>query len=251
MGDFGLSSAIVIPKNATITIIGNGVVLDASFQASFFQILDSSLVMSNISLTNAKYQDMAPGAAYGGAMYIGSGGNVELQECTFDSNQASNYGGGAGGGMYIFGGQAFLTNCTFTQNHAGAAFGGAIYLGGAGIAKMVGCTFAGNTAGHEAYGGALYVYDGHAELNGCTFDSNVATDYQGGAIFISTGGVGATVLLKGCTFVGPVSVNNNDITRRDQTSNVIFACADGTTGAPVKMSALEQTTIPPTGLECN
>jgi hypothetical protein len=57
----------------------------------------------------------------------------------------------------------------------------------------------------------------------------------------------------GCTFVGNNNTKgNNDITRADATSNVTFACPNGTAGAAVVMSAgnSELTNPPPAALKC-
>jgi hypothetical protein len=79
------------------------------------------------------------------------------------------------------------------------------------------CTFHGNTA---SAGGVVYVYDGaNATFTGCIFNGNDG--------------------IKG----------HNDITRSDNTSNVTFACANGTVGAPVTVKAGEsEIANPPPGV---
>jgi hypothetical protein len=59
---------------------------------------------------------------------------------------------------------------------------------------------------------------------------------------------GTTGLIKGCTFVGPISQFCNDIFRSKGT--VTFACADGKAGTPVQMKGHEITVIPPKELQC-
>jgi hypothetical protein len=57
----------------------------------------------------------------------------------------------------------------------------------------------------------------------------------------------------GCTFVGNTNTKGyNDIARSDDTSNVTFACPNGTVGASVTMKPgeYEVTNPPPTSLKC-
>jgi predicted outer membrane repeat protein len=250
--DGNQSTIQVSSRQANITIIGNGAKLAANYAASLFLVEDAMLVLTNVTLTGAVCK---PNGAYGGAMYIGQGAKVEIYDCEFNTNGCGNYGGGSGGGIYIYGGAAELTNCYFTNNIASHSHGAAMYVGGGGSVQAENCLFNGNHAeGGSSYGGVLYLFDGTATLSNCTFVGNTA-DYQGGAIYVgniagSPSAVGANLLIKGCNFSAP-SLNNDDIARHDQTSNVTFACGTGLTGAPVMMETLGLLTIPPASLKCN
>jgi hypothetical protein len=96
-----------------------------------------------------------------------------------------------------------------------------------------------------------------ATLTDCTFSGNTAgntggTAHGGGALWIYLTNV--NVLFKGCSFVGPISDNHNDIAYEHwgggETNAVTFACADGESGAPVKMQGYEIAVIPPKELKC-
>jgi hypothetical protein len=99
---------------------------------------------------------------------------------------------------------------------------------------------------------ALHIFDS-------TFESNQQEPIPipgprmsaaGGAVWV---GGGVDVTFTGCHFKGNNNTKgNNDITRSDDTSNVTFACAKGTVGAPVTMKAGESEIAnpPPTSLKC-
>jgi hypothetical protein len=64
---------------------------------------------------------------------------------------------------------------------------------------------------------------------------------------------GANATFTGCIFNGnDGTTGHNDIARHDDTSNVTFACANGTVGVPVTMKAGESEIAkpPPTSLKC-
>jgi predicted outer membrane repeat protein len=130
-----------------------------------------------------------------------------------------------------------------------AVGGGAISVGGS--LTAISCTFINNTA--PGYGGAIYIYKGSITLNRCTFSDNTAL-YQGGALdccaFDSHQAI--DVLIKDCSFIGPISSTKNDIARNNSdTASVTFACPDGETGTPVQMQGHEINVIPPNELHCS
>jgi hypothetical protein len=104
--------------------------------------------------------------------------------------------------------------------------------------------------------GAIMVRDGaNLTLDGCTFVNNTVGDGGGALIFWGGESNGnCTGLIKGCSFVGPISDNHNNI-RIDygNTSKVIFACPDGEVGTPVQIQGgyeVSITAIPPKELKC-
>jgi hypothetical protein len=170
-------------------------------------------------------------AGFGGA--IGGAGTLVALHCTFSSNEASGKDRAAGGAIRFFG-NLTASHCIFNDNSQGGTYcdsgcgGGAVMVGASNSTAFTSCTFNGNTAGGSFYaqrkffGGAVFVAPGDATFTGCVFNGNDGT--------------------KG----------HNDIARSDDTSNVIFACANGTVGAPVTMKAgeLEIADPPPTSLKC-
>jgi hypothetical protein len=105
--------------------------------------------------------------------------------------------------------------------------------------------------GRHPDGGAIGVATGHLTLDGCTLVNNTSTDDFGGAIDFSGGTTG---LIKGCTFVGPISKRHNDIRRpgvyEGIRANVTFACAVGEVGTPVQAKGGDLVVIPPSELQC-
>jgi hypothetical protein len=170
-------------------------------------------------------------AGFGGAI-DGAGTPVALH-CTFSSNSASGKDRAAGGAIRFFG-NLTASHCIFNDNSQGGTYcdsgcgGGAVMVGASNSTAFTSCTSNGNTAGGSFYaqrklfGGAVFVAPGDATFTGCVFNGNDGT--------------------KG----------HNDIARSDDTSNVIFACANGTVGAPVAMKAgeLEIADPPSTSLKC-
>jgi hypothetical protein len=178
----------------SVSIFGNGATFDANgaphHPGRFFTVGEKAvLTMSNATLRNG-YIWPDPGA-YGGAVYVASGGTFIVTSSTFSGNTVSSTSRTLGGAVYVASGGTFTVTST---------------------------VFSGNQAiGSESAGGALFVD-------------------------------GGTVLIKNCSFVGPISNQHNDISKKG--GNVTFACADGEIGTPVQMQATEITVIPPKELQC-
>jgi predicted outer membrane repeat protein len=209
---------------------------------------------------------------YGGAIYIRDG-NLDIHDSTFDANTA-RIGGGAIAAynttVHIFT-SAFESNSAYYDSGGGAIYagtsanveihdtiftsntatyrnqekdGGAIFASSADV-KIYTSTFEGNTA--SGLGGAIFV-DGSLAAFNCTFYGNTAS--AGGAVYVNNG---THATFTGCIFNGNDGTKgHNDITRMDDTSNVTFACANGTVGTPVTMKAGESEIAnpPPKSLKC-
>ena len=80
-----------------------------------------------------------------------------------------------GGGIYINGTTAIVSNCTFT--HDTAHLGGGIF--GGGTSTITNCTFTGNTA---SYGGGIF-NSGRATITNCTLTGNTAPSPFDGGIY--------------------------------------------------------------------
>lgn len=156
-------------------------------------------------------------AAYGGAIYCGSGATPIIEECTFQLNQATSYGGGVcldansspritdcsfvnnqalENGGAVYGGNiatSVLEQCAFQSNQATVS-GGGIYIATNSTPQIVGCLFENH---HAEYGGAIYCLEGSTPvLDQCTFRLNHANLYGGGA-YLDTN---SCPVIKDCLF---------------------------------------------------
>jgi hypothetical protein len=215
----------VIARGDTLTIVGNGDLLERS-SASNFRLLDvasqGALILESLTLQNGS----AVGAgvsAEGGALL--NKGTLTLNGVTAQDNDAdgSEKKDVAGGGIYSSG-SLTLEGATMVQNNraiggfgAGNAFGGGIYSSGSltlegntvvqnNLARAGGGSNSGSRhqtggAGGNAFGGGIYVAGGTASLTNVTLSSNTAEGGYGGSgamisiielgfVFVSDGGPG-------------------------------------------------------------
>jgi len=131
-------------------------------------------------------------ADWGGAVRC-QGASPTIQNCVFESNEAS-LGGGA---IHAESSSApTVEDCVFAGNTS--CSGGAIYHSGAAGAVQR-CTFNGNTATER--GGAAYLsFIAETTFRECVFQGNTAAS-GGGAVY----SVNAESVFDGCTFVGNVA----------------------------------------------
>ena len=167
------SEGICIDKS--ITIDGNGFIIDAQEKSRIFKIIAENVVLKNIIFTNGKTDN-------GGAVYFEKSGNVI--NCNFINNQATY------GGAFYFNSGGEVTNCNFNNNSA-AYDGGAGYFFDTGT--VTNCTFINNSASEDK-GGAIWMYFGRVE--NCSFINNSAA-YDGGAVFFNADGE-----VTNCNFTG-------------------------------------------------
>lgn len=180
-------------------------------------------LVGSLTLANAEFSSnrSREGGSRGGAIYSNGSSAINIDNCLFNNNQATNNGGA----IIIMGQTATeITNSTFTGNNSSAAFGGAIYSygtltvqtsyfnlnrsaqsGGAiyfdqhnnanhpGIFTAESILFSENSAGIApltGQGGAVYLKPDAATINRCTFANNqssaINTDSRGGAVYIDT-----------------------------------------------------------------
>ncbi|WP_296794370.1 right-handed parallel beta-helix repeat-containing protein, partial [uncultured Methanobrevibacter sp.] len=155
----------------SITIIGNGAVLDAEGKSRIFDIHANNVNLDNITFINGVAND-------GGAVYIADGSNnIGISNSTFSNNAASN----DGGAIFIQHSTYALNfnNVTFTENTAGRGGGGVkSYSTGSGV-NFDNCSFIKNNATGDAGttdsefgGGGLWCYNTVTHITNCTFDSN-------------------------------------------------------------------------------
>ena len=181
----------------SMTIDGKGAVIDmaGSTNMRVFYVDASDVIIKNLIIKNAKYDD-----GDGGAIYFSSSGTVE--NCNFVNNTALKDGGAiwmragsvencnfvnnsvtadnsCGGAicMYL---RSSVENCSFVKNSARDS-GGAVYFNSA--SNVTNCNFTNNTA--SICGGAI---QGYCTVTNCNFINNTASR-SGGAINIYSGTV--------------------------------------------------------------
>jgi len=169
-----------------------------------------SLTLNGVTVQNNIAQGSKFGAAGGG---IFSSGSLTLQDCTVQNNQALGANGtftgdsgspALGGGLYVSGGTASLTNVTLYDNTAqggdGANGGRVKSCGPDGCSN----TFYPHGNGGNGLGGGMYVAGGTVSLHNTTVDHNSAVAGNGGHSALAEGGgiyiaVGASVCLDAFT----------------------------------------------------
>jgi parallel beta-helix repeat protein len=231
-----------IRLGATVNISGLSIINgNNSFGGAVF-ILNSSATLSNciisgnanggirhsaaanttsnkLSVVNCIITNNNSGA--GGGIYL-DGGEVALNNCTISGNRATN----DGGGIYIFGASLAMTNCTITANTASRGAGLHLHdIFYSPNATIWGCTISGNgSAGVTTNGGGIYnqatVTLGNTILAGNTASTN--PDYRGGVVSAGfnligdtsgSSGFGATGdQLNVNPMLGPLQNNNSGTT---------------------------------------
>jgi hypothetical protein len=196
--------------------------------------------LGTLSLTGVTVQNCAAkgwSSTSGGGIY--SYGQLTVADSTIRSNQVlgdngvisgwvAQPGGRAyGGGLYVAGGTATVTNSTFTSN---LAHGG---NGANGMNLNKGSMFPGiirGAAGGDAFGGGIYVYSGaNVTLRGTTITQNSAiggaggsspggqpkapngSGYGGGIYIDSIASVGLDAFTRANTRTNTASTSDNDI----------------------------------------
>ncbi|MBQ9813439.1 MAG: fibronectin type III domain-containing protein, partial [Thermoguttaceae bacterium] len=199
----------VIDKTVTINGAGSSIVLDGGNASRIITVNAEDVVLNNLTLQNAKVvaffgddDEDGFGAARGGALYVSTNADVELNNVDFlnnvveSANREHQHNSG-GGSKYAYGGAIYndgtltVYGGTFDGNDA-STFGGAIF--NAATLTLNNASFVSNTAsGTLSYrgelfhgkGGALYGDEGSiTTINGGSFKQNTAYG-SGGAIEVS------------------------------------------------------------------
>lgn len=99
------------------------------------------------------------------------GSHIEITDANIVNNVTT---GSHGGGVYVSGGTAFITNATISGNHAVGATssGGGVYHNSDGNLTLTNVTLANNQA--DYFGGGLYHYNRYAVLTNVTIGNNTA-----------------------------------------------------------------------------
>ena len=132
---------------------------------------------------------------------------------SFENLVITNGRGDYGGAVFTYGANVVFRNCAFRSNRA-IWSGGAIFLNDS-DPLLIDCEFADNLASNTpatptAVGGAIYVGNNTLTLTRCSFTAN-ASNYSGGALFLSGGSNGGRVNLQSTRICGNSSPNGPQI----------------------------------------
>lgn len=175
--------------NKSITVIGNGHVIDAFNADDFIRYRIFNIQSDNVTLKNITFTN---GMDVGGGAITIYGNNAVISDCNFIDNKLPDWmnGGSKGGAIFISGNNTLINGCYFKDNSmsslVGTMLGGAIYCDG--NLNIINSVFEDNGVFDFEYGsgsgGAIYCTDDLAVINS-TFISNIVSSYGavGGAIY--------------------------------------------------------------------
>lgn len=160
-----------------LQIIGNGISVSRAFNAARFRLLQ---VYSTLTLTNIHISFFETTSA-GGAIWVGSGGSLNMNKVSLNHNVAGTHGGAVyasdstlnisntmfydnvagdlGGGLYMLNSLGNLQNNSIMSNSAYR--GGGIYNSGTQMITLTANMIDRNTA---TYGGGIYASASHMEI---------------------------------------------------------------------------------------
>jgi hypothetical protein len=184
---------------------------------------------ANVAISNLTF---ANGYGSVGGAISHNGGNLNLDDDVFESNQVTDSGGaifnnggtlamsgcyvsdnkapgGTGGGVLVLNGVVTIESSTFVGNQA-AYHGGAFMVIGGNL-NVIDSTLVSNSAGYD--GGGLYLYSGNVRLLDCTIADNTAStgggvDTQGNLTMANTLVADNSATSGGPDFVG--NLNTDD-----------------------------------------
>ncbi len=139
---------------------------------------------SGATLIDCIFEDNSVGQ-FGGGINKESSGLLALTRCSFIDNVCSS-GYGAGGGVWLGGGNAYIEDCLFDSNQCNStwSYSGGGLGGSLSNTTVIDSTFINNVA---RQGGGLFCDSGSPSIQNCTFTSNSATnsgsDGNGGGIW--------------------------------------------------------------------
>lgn len=180
------SATILVGANGTLT--GENLLFDKAKNGYAAGIM----ACGDITLTNCTFQNLS-GTKAGGALYTNKGVTGRFTNCTFTNNTAKG-----GGALLTWMGDITVEHCSFEHNEATGTSGGAWYasLKTAVTYKVAGCYFGENLS--AAHGGAILSTSKNATFTNCTFYKNEITGANNGGGALALQG-DATIY--NCTFV--------------------------------------------------
>lgn len=157
-GEIGLNSPLEIDSGTNLSIAGRGgSAVARGNQTQLFMVYEGGeLTLTDIELSGGK-------ATYGGA--ISSNGNLVLNACVLEGNNATM----SGGAVYAAAGTITISGSTFIGNNAGK-YGGAVYALDAEMVIQNEARFEANVAEE---GGAVNCQGTLSSTNRCTLDNAV------------------------------------------------------------------------------
>jgi CSLREA domain-containing protein/uncharacterized repeat protein (TIGR01451 family) len=189
-----------IDNEASVTINGAGsgsTIIDANGIDRAFAVQNGAgLTLSGMTLENGHPNSNSSGSQRGGAIW--SDGALTTSGDVMFTNNSSLNGGNEGGAIYTAsdsGSSLSITGATFDHNQGGS-YGGSIYLDQPGTAKITQSTFTNNIASDDD-GGAIYVDNGALNIDSSSFSGN---DSEYGGVIYDNGS--STMTLTNSRFTG-------------------------------------------------
>lgn len=177
--------------NKSITLIGNGHLIDAFNADDFIRYRIFNIQSDNVTLKNITFTNGMSGDDFGGGAIAIYGNNAVISDCNFIDNELPVWRNddSKGGAIVISGNNTLINGCYFKHNSMSSLvatmFGGAIYCDG--NLNVINSVFEDNGVFDLEYssgsGGAIYCIDDLVVINS-TFISNRVSSYgaNGGAI---------------------------------------------------------------------
>lgn len=168
-----LTDNLTVPANATVTLDLNGFTLQGNGTGSVITV-EGTLFIKDSSTSGAG-EIMGGNAEYGGGIYIGEKGKVEMNGGKISNNQASQFGGG----VYLE-----MRNSSFTLKNGEisentAVKGAGVYLDRYVSFTMEGGSVSNNTSSHSG-GGVFASVSSKFNMSGGEISLNESTNNGGG-----------------------------------------------------------------------
>ena len=227
--DTDSARGILIAKKMTIN--GNGFTIDGDNLAKMFLVDGGPFILNNVTLINGLYNGSGGGYS-GGAMYIGTLSatkqiNVILNNVTFINNHARIDGASVdkGGAIYMNANRGSLTlnNCTF-ENNSASGYGGAIAVI-KGELNISNSKFENNYLEYEGHGGAIYTENGPLTVDHSKFYNNKAgndTNGFGGAIAANNLKLSNSEFINNTAYKGGAIGNPDRVSTKYNITNTTF-----------------------------
>ncbi len=221
---YNMLETITLDKpGITITIDGNGQTINGMQNQVFHVNSGSSLVLKNITITNARSQE-------GGAIY--NKGNLTIIDSTLTNNQAtatesSEHAIAEGGAIYNKGNLTIIKS-TLTNNQATAtesselanAYGGAISNRDGSVTiidstltnNQITAKASGDGVTVNAYGGAISNFYGSVTITDTTLNSNSATATGAGNWNVEVNTFGGAIYNTETLTITDSTLENNNVT---------------------------------------
>lgn len=187
-----------------VQVAAAGDTIDFSVTGTITLTLNRILIAKNLTINGPGAENLTvSGNNASGVFFVGAKFNVNISNLTIAKGKD-----GIGDGALSTGGRVNVTNCTFFDN--GASNGGGIYNANTGVLTVTHCVFVNNRA---ASGGGIKNF-GTLSVSDSTFSGNTATSWGGGIYNRSA----ATILtVTNCTFSGNAAYDGGGIFLQDGT----------------------------------